>query len=126
MNFEEALCMELKTITGLEQKVFPQNAEENTEPPFVVYVSSGGEKVQTLAGYTDLTELSFEVHVITNSYEELKSYVETISSKIRSFFGRSIGTNGPYIKSVGFTEPNEDFQDNQSYHKSTFNVQVRF
>lgn len=126
MNFEEALCAELQTISGLEQKVFPQNAEENTEAPFVVYVSSGGEKVQTLEGYTDLTELSFEVNVVANSYEELKSYVETISNKVRSFFGRNIGTNGPYIKSVSFTEPNEDFQENQGYHKSTFNVRVRF
>jgi len=126
MNFEEALCAELKTISGLEQKVFPQNAEENTEAPFVVYISSGGELIQTLDGYTDLTELSFEVNIVARTYEELKSYVQAISNKIRSFFGRNIGTNGPRIKSVSFTEPNEDFQDNQSYHKSTFNVRVRF
>jgi hypothetical protein len=126
MDFEEALCAELKTISGLEQKVFPQNAEENTEAPFVVYTSSGGEQVQTLDGYTDLTELSFELNLVTNSYEELKSYVQIISNKIRSFFGRNIGTNGPYIKSVSFPEPNEDFQENQNYHKSTFNVRVRF
>jgi hypothetical protein len=127
MNFEEALCAELKTISGLEQKVFPQNAEENTEAPFVVYISSGGEQVQTLDGYTDLTELSFEVNVVAKSYEQLKSFVQAISNKIQSFFGRTIGgSNGIYIKSVSFTEPNEDFQENQSYHKSTFNVRVRF
>jgi hypothetical protein len=126
MNFEESLCAELKMITGLERKVFPQKAEENTEPPFVVYVSSGGEKVQTLDGYTDLTELNFDLTVVTNSYDQLKSYVGAISSKIRSFFGRTIGTDGVYIKSVSFVEPNEDFQENQSFHKSTFNVRVRF
>lgn len=126
MNFEEALCAELKTISGLESKVFPQVAEENTEPPFICYVSSDGEKIQTLSGYTDLTELSFEVHLITKSYEELKSYVQLVSTKIRSFFGRSIGANGPYIKSVNVNEPDEDFQTSQNYYKSTFNVRVRF
>jgi hypothetical protein len=126
MNFEEALCAELKTIAGLEQKVFPQKAEENTEAPFITYTSSDGEKVQTLEGFTDLTELSFEIDLVAISYEQLKSYVQVVSNKLRSFFGRSIGTNGPIIKSITFLEPTEDFQEDQNYHKSTFNIRVRF
>lgn len=126
MDFEEALCAELQTIAGLEKKVFPQSADENTEPPFIAYVSSDGERVQTLDGYTDLTELSVEVNLITKSYEELRNYVQVLSNKLRSFFGRNIGTDGPRIKSISFIEPDEEFQKDQNYHKSTFHVRVRF
>ena len=45
MDFEQALTYELQAITGLSGKVFPQKAEENTKPPFVVYISSEGEQI---------------------------------------------------------------------------------
>ena len=41
MDFEQALVYELQAITGLSGKVFPQIAPENTDPSFIVYVSSG-------------------------------------------------------------------------------------
>lgn len=126
MDFEEALCAELQAISGLQNKVFPQNAEEGTEPPFVVYISSGGEKVQTLDGYTDLTELSFEAHVVATSYEGMKGLTKAVLDRVKSFFQRSIGTDGPTIKSVSHFEPVEDFQQDQNYHKSTVSVRVRF
>jgi hypothetical protein len=126
MNFEEALCAELQAISGLQQKVFPQNAEEGTEPPFAVYMSSEGEKIQTLDGYSDLTELSFETTVVATNYEAMKSLTKAVLDRIKSFFGRSIGTNGPVIKSVSHIEPVEEFQQDQNYHKSTINVRVRF
>lgn len=126
MNFEEALNAELRTVAGLENKVFPQIATENTEPPYVCYVSSDGERILTLDGPTDLTELSFEVSIVAKSYEELKAYVQVISNKLRSFFGRNIGTGGPEIKSISLMEPNEEVQKDQNYHRSTFNVRVRF
>jgi hypothetical protein len=126
MNFEEALCAELQAISGLQQKTFPQNAEEGTEPPFVVYNSSDGEKVQTLDGYTDLTELSFEVAVVATSYEGLKGLTKAVLDRVKGFFNRSIGTDGPFIKSVSHIEPIEDFQQDQNYHKSTITFRVRF
>lgn len=126
MNFEEALCAELQAIAGLEGKVFPQNALEGVEPPLIVYISSDGEKVQTLDGYSDLTELNFEVFVLARTYEELKGYSKAALDRVKSFFGRNIGTDGPKIKSVTHIEPNEDFQKDLNYHKSSFSARVRF
>jgi hypothetical protein len=126
MDFEQALCAELQAVSGLQEKVFPQNAEEGTEAPFIVYISSDGEKVQTLDGFTDLNELSFEVHVVAKSYEELKGLTRAVLDRIKSFFGRAIGQDGPTIKSVSYAEPIEDFQEGQNYHKSTVNARVRF
>lgn len=126
MDFEQALVYELQTITGLSGKVFPQQADENIKPPLVVYFSSEGEPVMTLNGPTNMTELDFEVHVIAESYEQLKSLTKAVLDRIRSFFQRAIGQNGPNIRSVSHIEPVEDIDTNTNYHKSSCNIKVRF
>jgi hypothetical protein len=126
MDFEQALVYELNTINGLSGKVFPQQAAEDVKPPLVVYISSEGEQVMTLSGPTNMTELSFEVHVITESYEQLKSLTKAILDRIRSFFQRPIGQNGPLIKSVSHVDPIEDIEAASNYHKSSIDIKVRF
>lgn len=126
MDFEQALVYELQAITGLSGKVFPQQADENIKPPLVVYFSSEGEPVMTLNGPTNMTELDFEVHVIAESYEQLKSLTKAVLDRIRSFFQRAIGQNGPNIRSVSHIEPVEDIDTNTNYHKSSCNIKVRF
>jgi hypothetical protein len=126
MDFEQALAYELQAITGLEGKVFPQNAEEETKPPFVIYFSSEGEPVMALEGPTDMTELTCEIHVICESYEQLKIYTKLVLDRIKTFFQRPIGQNGPLIKSVSHIEPVEDVDNNLNYHRSSFDIRVRF
>jgi hypothetical protein len=126
MDFEQALVYELNTITGLSGKVFPHMAEENTLAPFVIYISSDGEKIMTLGGPTNLTELTCEIHVVADSYEQLKSLTKAVIDRIRSFFQRAIGQNGPIIKSVSHVEPIEDMDTASNFHKSSFDIRVRF
>ena len=127
MEFEKALAYELQAITGLEGKVSPQNAEENTKPPFVVYVSSEGEPIMALEGATDMTELNCDIHVVGTTYEEMKNYTRMVLDRIKTFFQRPIGGNPDLvIKSVSYTEPIEDVDNNTNYHRSSFNVKVRF
>jgi len=126
MDFEQAMVYELQTITGLSGKVFPSAPEEGTQAPYVVYNSSEGEPIMTLGGPTNMTELSCEIHVITESYEQLKSLTKAVLDRIRSFFQRAIGQNGPHIRSISHIEPVEDIDTNLNYHKSSFDIRVRF
>lgn len=126
MDFEKALAYELQTIPSLQGKVFPQMAEENTKPPFVVYVSSDGENIMTLSGPTEMTELTCEIHVVAETYEQLKSLVPTIINRTKTFFQRIIGRNGPLIKSVSHVEPVEEIDNNANYYRSSFDIRVRY
>lgn len=126
MDFEQALVYELQTIPSLTGKVFPQVAEEGTEPPFAIYISSEGENVMSLSGPTNMTELTCEIHVVTETYEQLKSITKAVLDRIKSFFQRPIGQDGPQIKSISHVEPIEDFDNNLNYHRSTFDIRVRF
>lgn len=126
MDFEKALAYELQAIPGLQGKIFPQTAEENTKPPFIVYISSDGENIMTLSGPTNMTELTCEIHVVAETYEQLKSLVPTIINRVKSFFQRNIGRNGPLIKSVSYIEPVEEIDNNAHYYRSSFDIRVRF
>ena len=101
-------------------------AEENTKPPFVVYVSSDGENIMTLSGPTEMTELTCEIHVVAETYEQLKSLVPTIINRTKTFFQRIIGRNGPLIKSVSHVEPVEEIDNNANYYRSSFDIRVRY
>ena len=126
MDFEQALTYELQAITGLSGKIFPQRAVENMSPPFVVYISSEGEPIMALSGPTDMTELSCEIHVSAETYEELKSLTKSVTNRLKTFFQRSIGQNGPFIKSISHTEPIEDIDNSTNFHISSFDIRVRF
>ena len=126
MDFEQAMVYELQAINGLSGNVFPQMPEEGTTAPYVVYNSSDGEPIMTLGGPTNMTELTAEIHVIAESYEQLKSLTKAVLDRIRSFFQRAIGQNGPYIRSISHIEPIEDVDTNLNYHKSSFDIRVRF
>jgi hypothetical protein len=126
MDFEQALVFELQTIIGLDSKVFPQIAPENTLPPLIVYISSEGEPIMTLSGPSDMTELSCEIHLDTQTYEQLKSLSKATLDRVRSFFSRPIGENGPVIKSITVTEPIEDIDTATNYYKCSFDIRVRY
>ncbi len=126
MDFEQALVYELQTIIGVSGRVFPQKAEENMKPPFIVYLSSDGERIMALSGPTDMTELNCELHIWGESYDQLKTLTKAVIDQIMSFFQRTIGQDGPKIKSISHLEPVEDIDNNLNYYKSSFDIRVRY
>jgi hypothetical protein len=126
MEFEEALVHELGSISGLEGRVFPFSANEGTNPPFIIYVSSDGEGIQTLSGMDNsIRQLDCHIHVVSQTYEELKGLVKQVIDKLSSFFGRAIGINGPTVKSFSYIEPTEMYNEQFDYHTSSFDIKVR-
>lgn len=124
LNFEEALVMELASIPSFANKVFPLFAVEGTEPPFIVYISSEGEQTQDLNGFAQTKELRCEINVIAESYTGMKENAKLVIDKITSFFGRSIGMAGPFIKSISYEQPNELHDKEYGYYQCSFDIRV--
>jgi hypothetical protein len=125
LNFEEALTYELSSIAGLQGRVFPLGAKEGTLPPFVIYISSEGEETKVLNGYTNHKEITCEIHIIGRSYAEMKSFTKLVLAKLKTFYGRSIGVDGVYIKNFSYDEPREEHEDELGYERSGFDIRVR-
>jgi hypothetical protein len=125
MNFEESLVYELSSIEGLSKKIFPLSAVAGVETPFLVYVSSEGEEDRTLNGFIGSKQITCEIHIIANSYSELKRITRSVIEKIKTFWGRQIGVNGVYIKSVAYDPPVETVDEELNLRRSAFDLRVR-
>jgi hypothetical protein len=127
MNFEEALVEELSSLEGLNDRVFHLSASEGVDPPFVIYLSSEGDQEQDLSGMSIGTRhVTCEIHVVANSYGEMKDYVKAVISRLQSFFGRPIGTDGPLIRSFSMDEPLEAAEEEVGYSRCSFDIRVRY
>lgn len=126
MNFEEALASELDSIEGLEGKVYPMGAKEGVKPPFVIYVSSEGVQDKTLDGYLTSKEIDCEIHVVHKKYANMKTLTKLVLAKLQTFYGRSIGTDGPFIKGFSYEKPVEVHEKEVQLYRSSFDIHVRF
>ena len=125
MNFEQALVVEFNTITELENKVFPLYATEGIKPPFLIYISSEGEKVQTLDGFTLSKEIKCELHVLAYSYSQMKDLSRKVMIHVQNLLGRQIGNSEVKIKSLSYDQPEEVYEEEVKYYRSSFEVRFK-
>lgn len=127
MNFEEALRVELGTINGLANKVFPLYAPEGEKAPFVVYVPSEGVQGKSLQGYLSSKEVECEVNILQDSYSSLKALVKPVLEKLITFQGRVIGGEyGPFIQDLTYEPPVEVYEKEVSLYRCVIVFIVKF
>lgn len=126
MNFEEALVIEFGSIEAITGKVFPLYTGEGVEPPFLVYISSEGSSEKSLTQFYDTRVISCEVHIVGNSYGEMKAIEREIIDIIKSFRNRVIGgIGGPFVHTVGYEQPSEMFEGDTQIYRASFDMRVR-
>lgn len=127
MTFEEALGKELEGIEGLSEKVFPLNAKEGTKAPYLIYVSSEGLYNKDLEGYQDTKEVSCEVNTLNTRYDNMKALGKAVFNKLKSFEGREIGIDGPYIQEVIFDDNcPEVYEEQVKLYRKIINVRFYY
>lgn len=126
MNFEEVLRAELSLIDSLTDKVFPLNATEGTEAPYIIYVSSEGLFDKSFEGYLNSKEVNCEINILVSNYSNLKALSKLVIAKIISFQGRIIGQNGPLIKNVTYEISPEIYEKEVSLYRSVIDLKVKF
>ncbi|MNO29179.1 hypothetical protein D3C76_190870 [compost metagenome] len=118
MDFEAALTMELKTITDVQNRVYPLNAPEKTISPYITYTSSEGRHTNTITdGYLSDRSVQGELNVIAPKYAVMKQVTRKAIDLLISMNQRVIGTNGPYINEMIYEEPTELFEHEVSLYR---------
>ena len=69
---ESTVADAIEAVNELDGKVYPLNAPENGELPYVVYVSSGSTEDDTLNGWIGSYDTDMEINVLHRSYKALK------------------------------------------------------
>lgn len=104
LNFEQAITVELKTISGLTTKVFPVNAPEGTVAPYITYDSDDQNWEKVLDGFLTSGPLHCSVDVLHTTYANMKALAALVKAEIASWLMTTIATTGPYIQDVTFDE----------------------
>lgn len=126
MDFEEALVLEFNKIPLITGKVYPVFTGEGVDPPFLVYVSSEGTYERTLTEFTGMKTVECEIHVVGNSYEEMKTIIKEVISTIISFRQRVIGgVGGPFVHTLAYEQPEEMFEGDTWIYRASFDMTVR-
>lgn len=127
MYFEEALKNELESIPILNNKVFALTAIEGSKTPYLVYMSSEGIQEKDLNGYSIMTEVDVDLHILADEYPQLKDITRQVITKVKSFQSQVIGgTDGVYIYDFTYEKPTEQFIPELYQYLSVIPIKLRF
>jgi hypothetical protein len=120
VDFEPALVQELKTITALENRIYPLTAPEATASsgvPYLIYASSEGLRDKTLGGHLDSKEVRAELNIIAQKYSDMKAITKQVIALLITFEGRQIGTDGPFIEELTYQMPVEMYESQPDLYR---------
>lgn len=125
MNLEQALFAELKTISGVS--VHSMNAPEGTPAPYMTYETSDLNEDKTLNGYLTTGTVDCTVDVLCATFPLMKTTSNLVKAKIKTFQSRVIGTLGPYIQNLTFSESNpEMYEPEVNLYRKSINFKMYF
>jgi hypothetical protein len=124
LRFEEAMAVELESISAFVNKVFPLVINAEKTAPYIVYASNEGVKLKTLTGYIDSKSITVDVNIVARTYSELKQLTSLVMDKIISFENRNIGDGSLFVHEVYFQAPVEAYDTDAELYRSTIPFQV--
>lgn len=107
---EKALRYELNQITEITNKIYPINAPEVKEPPYLVYVLTRYEQTKTLTEIKNNIEASYLINVLASSYAQMKEIAKKVKDKVLTFHRRKIGTEGIFIADLKIDNISETYE----------------
>lgn len=126
MNFEEALKIELESISGLSGKVFPIVSQEGTASPYLTYNKTGYEKYKTLGRVESLVDASYRLDIFHTKFTSLKTLSDLVITKLKTFEFRSIATTGPYIQMCIIDDEVPNFDQETQEYQSTIEIKISY
>lgn len=126
MEFEQALTSELRSISGLSNKVFPIAAPDGSVPPFVVYYKATGGMVKTLSGTTKMRNGMYEIDILAKTYAELQTLFQAVKAKVLSFAGRTVGGSNILMQDVTIENFIELYEGEVKWYRINFELRFYF
>lgn len=100
----------IKIAPELNNQIFPTNAPEDHDGPYLVYARIKTNKEKTLDGFTGKEVLSFMFSVMAKSYGTMRSLTDKVEDFLTSIPGTKIGTEGIYIEDLTINNISETYE----------------
>lgn len=126
MDLEQGLTVELSSISGLAQKVFPISAEQGTKAPYLTYTLGTANRTMILTGYDGLVETQFQLDLYHQTYSGLMSLKKLIIQAIKTLAQRNLGDSGPFIQQAELINEFETYEDAVKLYKAVLEVEIDY
>jgi hypothetical protein len=124
---ETALRYELiKVIPELNNQIYPTNAPEGSQGPYLVYARITTRKEKTLEGYTNKQALSYMFSIMATKYSEMKSLTKKVEDLLISLPKTSIGTQGIYIEDIDINNVTEQYEHELKVNRGIIDFTIYF
>lgn len=103
------LVKELNKIVSIKDKIYPTNAPQGINAPYLVYIVK--ERTgKTLDGYDNSKEADIILNIISNSYSEMVDLTNDIEDLVKTFPHRNIG-GSTYIQDIILDETSDVYEN---------------
>jgi hypothetical protein len=109
---ETALRSKLaQEIPELENQIYPTNAPEGSQGPYLVYARINTRKTKTLEGYTNKESLSYMFSIMATKYSDMVRVRKQVEDLLLSLPQTEIGnTNKFYVEDIDINNVDEQYE----------------
>lgn len=128
VRLETALRYELiKAIPELNNQVFPTNAPEKAEKPYLVYIRSGTSLTKTLEGYTGQEDLSFVFNIMATTYADMSRIRNAVKGLLLVFPKTIIGNKDRYfVADLSINNMDEEYEHQLGVNRGIIDFTIYF
>ena len=131
---ETALRHEINTnIPDLKDKIYPTNAPEGAEGPYLVYARINTDKIKTLEGYTNKQALSYMFSIMATKYGDMvrvRKQVEKLligDDDSKGMIQREIGnTTKFFIEDLDINNIDEQYEHELGVNRGIIDFTIYF
>lgn len=124
---ETALRYELiQAIPELTDQIYPTNAPEGVEKPYLVYARITTRKTKLLDGYTDKQALSYMLSVMSTRYADMVRIRKEVENLLLSLPGTEIGENRIHIEDINVNNITEQYEHELKVNRGIIDITIYF
>lgn len=125
---ETALRDELiQAIPELNNSIYPTNAPEGTDKPYLVYARINTNKVKTLEGYTNKQAISYMFSIMATRYEYMVNLRKKVEDLLLGMTQREIGnTNKFFIEDLDINNIDEQYEHELKINRGIIDFTIYF
>lgn len=116
-----------QAVPELTGEIYPTNAPETHDKPYLVYMRNKTNKIKALDGYTNKQGLTFMWSVMASKYSVMLSIRDKLEHLLTGMIKRNIGANGDvYIEDLTIDDINETYEFNLGMNRGIIIFTIYF
>ena len=125
---ETALRYELiQAIPELNNQIYPTNAPEGAEGPYLVYMRTNTDKIKTFDGYTNKQALSYMFNIMAKRYSDMISVRDKVETLLMSLPKTYIGRDKSiYVEDIDINNIDEQYEHQLQVNRGIIDFTIYF